>query len=49
MDLYFYWNWNYSLFQKIIALGYFSGPTMKLRRPVVLQMYQGEIESFYRE
>uniref|UniRef100_A0A8C1SGF8 Long-chain-fatty-acid--CoA ligase ACSBG1 n=1 Tax=Cyprinus carpio TaxID=7962 RepID=A0A8C1SGF8_CYPCA len=25
------------------------GPTMKLRRPVVLQMYHGEIENFYRE
>uniref|UniRef100_A0A673FPB5 Long-chain-fatty-acid--CoA ligase ACSBG1 n=1 Tax=Sinocyclocheilus rhinocerous TaxID=307959 RepID=A0A673FPB5_9TELE len=25
------------------------GPTMKLRRPVVLQMHHSEIESFYRE
>ncbi|KTG40421.1 hypothetical protein cypCar_00011571 [Cyprinus carpio] len=25
------------------------GPTMKLRRPVVLHMYHGEIENFYRE
>uniref|UniRef100_A0AAY4EHF0 Long-chain-fatty-acid--CoA ligase ACSBG1 n=1 Tax=Denticeps clupeoides TaxID=299321 RepID=A0AAY4EHF0_9TELE len=25
------------------------GPTMKLRRPVVLQMYHNEIESFYKE
>ncbi|XP_009296341.1 long-chain-fatty-acid--CoA ligase ACSBG1 isoform X2 [Danio rerio] len=25
------------------------GPTMKLRRPVVLQMYHNEIENFYRE
>uniref|UniRef100_A0A672K454 long-chain-fatty-acid--CoA ligase n=1 Tax=Sinocyclocheilus grahami TaxID=75366 RepID=A0A672K454_SINGR len=25
------------------------GPTMKLRRPVVLQMYDSEIQSFYRE
>ncbi len=49
MDLYFYWNWNNGYFQKIIELCYFSGPTMKLRRPVVLQMYQDEIESFYRE
>ncbi|XP_052400251.1 long-chain-fatty-acid--CoA ligase ACSBG1 isoform X1 [Carassius gibelio] len=25
------------------------GPTMKLRRPVVLQIYHGEIESFYKD
>uniref|UniRef100_A0A4W4DR88 Long-chain-fatty-acid--CoA ligase ACSBG1 n=1 Tax=Electrophorus electricus TaxID=8005 RepID=A0A4W4DR88_ELEEL len=25
------------------------GPTMKLRRPIVLKMYQSEIETFYRE
>lgn len=27
----------------------FTGPTMKLKRPVVLKMYKEQIENFYKE